>query len=113
MLRSVGIIISWGLLASGVPTSLGLGENVIVLTGGGRVPTPSELLIETLRMDQARQLQWWQTRKFEAELQCRQYPEKCLPLIEVKPRPRPDIDLGEGLITIEGAPSGSPNIQPK
>jgi hypothetical protein len=71
------------------------------------MPLPSDLLTATIRMEQARQLERWQTQKFEAELKCRQYPDQCPPLIEIKPKARPELDFGEGRITIEGAPADS------
>ncbi len=104
MLKAVGALLVWGLMQPGGVPPLDPGQDALLRTGGGRMPLPSELLIETYRMDQARRMQEEQTRKFEGELKCRRYPEKCLPLIDVKPRPR--LDLDEGRVTIEGVPEG-------
>ncbi len=59
------------------------------------MPLPSELLVETIRMDQAARMQRWQTERFEIEQQCRRDPEQCPPLFDVAPSlSRPPITEG-------------------
>ena len=84
----LGALVIWGFLHAG-PAMSADGGGGVYLTAGGRAPLPSELLMETIRMDQAGRTQRAQTEKFEADLACRQDPEKCPPLFEVAP-PRQD-----------------------
>lgn len=107
MLKPVGMLLLWGFVQTGSPFLFDAGKGAVVLAAGGSMPLPSDLLTATIRMEQARQIERWQTRKFEAELKCRQYPDQCPPLIEIRPRPRPDLDFGEGRIAVEGTPADS------
>ena len=113
MLRLAGIVILGSLLQSGGPMAQDLEESVLLLTGGGRTPTPSELLIENIRMEQARRSLREQVEKVEADLKCRRDPESCPPLIDLKSRPRPDLNPGEGQIKLEGEPTGSSSSSPR
>jgi len=107
MLGAVGMVVVWGLLGAGGPTARVPGEGSVVLTGTDRVPTASELIVETLKMDQAIRTQERQTQQFDADQRCRPNPEQCPPLIENQVPPQPEPDSGEGVIIIEGAPLGS------
>jgi hypothetical protein len=107
MLGTVGMVVVWGLLGAGSPGPRIPGEGFVVLTGGDRVPTASELIVETLKMDQAIRTLERQTQQFETDQRCRRTPEQCPPLIENKARPQRERDSGEGVIIIEGAPPES------
>jgi hypothetical protein len=107
MLRLAGIMVLGSLLQSGAPMAQGLEESFLLLTGGGRAPTPSELLIENIRMEQARRILREQVEQVEADLKCRRDPESCPPLIDLKSRPRPDLNPGEGVIKSDDVPTGS------
>ncbi len=107
MLGMVGMVVVWGLLGAGGPAPRIPGEGLVVLTGMDRVPTASELIVETLKMDQAIRTLERQTRQFETDQRCRRAPEPCPPLIENKTRPQPERDSGEGVTIIEGAPADS------
>lgn len=107
MLRLAGIMVLGSLLQSGGPRAQGPEESLLLLTGGGRTPTPSELLIENIRMEQARRILREQVEQVEADLKCRRDPESCPPLIDLKSRPRPDLNPGEGVIKLDDVPTGS------
>lgn len=107
MLGTVGMVVVWGLLGAGGAAPRVPGEGFVILTGVDRVPTASELIVETLKMDQAIRTLEGQTRQYEADQRCRRNPEQCLPLIENQVRPQPKPDSGEGGIIIEGAPAES------
>ena len=112
MVKMIGMVVVWGLLGAGGPTARVPGEGSVVLTGTDRVPTASELIVETLKMDQAIRTLERQTQQFETDQRCRRNPEQCPPLIENQVRPQPEPDSGEGVIIIEGAsprsaPAGS------
>jgi hypothetical protein len=72
----------------------------------------TELIVETLKMDQAIRTLEGQTRQFEADQRCRRNPEQCPPLIENQVRPQPERDSGGGVIIIEGAPPDGPPSGP-
>ena len=107
MVKMIGMVVVWGLLGAGGPTARVPGEGFVILTGVDRVPTASELIVETLKMDQAIRTLEEQTRQFEADQRCRRKPEQCPPLIENQVRPQPEPDSGGGVIIIEGAPAES------
>jgi hypothetical protein len=83
----LGALVIWGLLHAGPAASLDAGGSVY-LTAGGSAPLPSDLLNATMRMEQARQAERWQTEKFETDLRCRRDPDQCPPLFEVAPPQR-------------------------
>jgi hypothetical protein len=105
MLGTVGMVVVWGLLEAGGQAPRIPGEGLLVLTGLDRVPTASELIVETLKMDQALRTLERQTQQFESDQRCRRNPEQCPPLIENRVRPQPERDSGGGVIIIEGAPA--------
>ena len=61
----------------------------------GRPRVPSEVLIETIRQDDALRLQEDRRRSFEDELGCRRQPDACEPPMRIEERPGLKKDLDE------------------
>jgi len=62
---------------------------------------PSEILIETLRQDDALRLQENRKRLFESEEACRRQPGLCEPLVTIEGRPDLQKDLDKVFVPAE------------